>query len=242
MRALGLIPAYRLATERDLAFDHSVDALQATLATLPKRQAEGGAVLLFTSALPEEGKSTTIAALAGSLAGAGRKVLLIDADLRSPSLHQTFGVARSPGLTSIHEGTCEDDMIQRDLASGVHVLTAGEPVRNPLKVLTSVAFRGKLDDWRAAFDLILIDSPPILPVGDARLLAACADYTIVVARWSKTSWMVLNQALRLVSESGGRIAGVTLSRVNVRKLARYSYADAEVYGRAYGGPAHAQEN
>ena len=243
MRALGLIPAYRFATERGLAFDHSVDSLQATLATLPRRRAEGGAVLLFTSALPEEGKSTTIAALAGSLAGAGRKVLLVDADLRSPSLHRTFGLTRSPGLaTCFREGACMGDLIQLDPATGVHVLTAGEPVRNPLKVLTSAAFCGKLDDWREAFDLVLIDSPPILPVGDACLLAACADYTVVVARWNKTSWVALNRALRRIPESGGRIAGVTLSRVNVRKLARYSYADAEVYGRAYGGHAHAQEN
>ena len=190
-------------------------------------------VLLFTSPLPEEGKSTTVAALAVSLAGSGKKVLLVDADLRSPTLHRTFGLALRPGVSAcLRAGLHEQDLIQRDPASGVHVLTAGEPIRKPLEILTSARLHELIEAWRAAYDVVLIDSPPVLAVGDARLLASAADYTVVVARWGKTSWTTLTQALRIISESGGRIAGVTVSRVDVRELSRYDYADAMAYGAA----------
>ena len=235
MRALGVIPSYRVAADRGQAFEVSVDSLQATLSTLPNRRAEGGAVLLFTSALAEEGKSTAVSALAVSLAGAGRKVLLIDADLRSPTLHRMFSLAVSPGLSAcLHPGTHRQDLVQRDPATGVHVLTAGEPVRRPLEIFGSPAFREMIEAWRVAYDVVLIDSPPVLPVGDARLLASAADYVVFVARWGRTSWVALSQALRMVSESGGWIAGVTVSRANLRKLARYDDGDARIYGPAYG--------
>jgi Mrp family chromosome partitioning ATPase len=97
------------------------------------------------------------------------------------------------------------------------------------------------DRWRTQYDVILIDSPPILAVGDAQILAQMADYSVVVARWGSTSWSALNQASRLLWESGAQIAGVTVSRANVRQLKSYQYADSKVYGPAYGHRMHERE-
>jgi Mrp family chromosome partitioning ATPase len=99
-----------------------------------------------------------------------------------------------------------------------------------------------IETWRTEYDVILIDSPPILAVGDARILAQLADYSVVVARWGKTSWRALNHALRLLADGGARIAGVTVSRVNIKQFATYDYADAGIYGSAYGSQMRARRN
>jgi capsular exopolysaccharide synthesis family protein len=247
LRSLGLIPSNRAieghrglgvataAAKQGRAFADSVTSLHAAIWTLAAGHGPGCMVLLFTSALQAEGKSTTAAALGASMAASGMRVLLIDADLRSPTLHRRFKLDLMPGLLdciglSVHPA----NLIQHDAVTGVDLLAAGDHHEGPLPVLGSARLRNMIESWRTEYDVILLDAPPILAVGDARLLAQVADYTVVVARWGQTRWSALNHAIRLLVEGGARIAGVVVSRVNVKQLATYDYADARIYGPGYG--------
>jgi capsular exopolysaccharide synthesis family protein len=243
LRALGLIPEDRtverrrgacvalIAGDPARAFSTSVTSLHAAISTLPRLRPEGGRILLLTSALPAEGKSTTAAALATSMAASGDRVLLLDADLRCPTLHHSFDLEPTPGLAECvgSEATLEC-AIRQDRTTGVHVLAAGEAPARPLGLLGSALLRSQLDLCRTRFDTVLIDSPPILTAGDARILAQLSDYVVVVVRWGSTSWGALEHALRALHESGARLAGIAVSRVDVGQLSAYDYPDAQIYG------------
>jgi capsular exopolysaccharide synthesis family protein len=255
LRSLGLIPSNpaiggrrgsgvaTVAARQGRAFGDSVTSLHAAISTLSAGHGPGCMVLLFTSALQAEGKSTTAAALGASMAASGMRVLLIDADLRSPTLHRTFKLDLMPGLSgciapSIHPA----NLIQHDAVTGVDLLAAGEFHHGALPVLGSARLRNMIESWRTEYDVILLDAPPVLAVGDARLLAQVADYTVIVARWGKTRWNALNHAIRLLTEGGARVAGVVVSRVNVKQLATYDYADARIYGPGYGSQIQVRGN
>jgi succinoglycan biosynthesis transport protein ExoP len=247
LRSLGLIPEDHgvershsggvalVTSDPAHVFSASVTSLQAAISTLPGLRSEGGRVLLLTSALPAEGKSTTAAALATSMATSGYRVLLVDADLRSPTLHRSFDLPPGPGLAEcVGSDASLEPAIRKDPATGVHVLAAGDAQGRPLGVLGSPRLRALLKLWRTQFDTILVDSPPILAAGDVRMLAQLSDDVIVVARWGSTTWSSLTHAARTLEESGARLAGVAVSRVDVRQLSSYDYADAHIYDVVYG--------
>jgi len=218
------------------AFSVSVASLHAAVATLPwTRNAQGNnaMVLLVTSPLEGEGKSTAAAALATSMALADKRVLLLDGDLRAPTLHRSFSVERSPGLSEYVRAQVSLEMaIQR--GNNIHFLAAGNPMTSPLHILDSERFHMLMRAARNEYDVIVVDSPPILAVGDAKLLAQAADHVIVVARWGQTSWNALTHALRALHDSGAHIAGVTVSHVDASQLSLYDNGGAEIYGSSYG--------
>jgi capsular exopolysaccharide synthesis family protein len=239
VRALGFIPmfdrledrtAVRIVSEQPSeAFSDSIAALRASLIRLIPQEKPNCLVLLFASALPFEGKSTTAAALAASIASSGR-VLLIDCDLRSPTLHRAFGVSSERGLSNcLDEETSLDSLIQVDPISGVSLLAAGPHHPRPLDILCSGRLRTAIEGWRKSFDFILIDAPPVLAVPDAQVLVPLSDYCVFVVRWGKTGWEPINRGLRLLTEAGARIAGMAVSRVDAKQHSRiYGYGH---YGR-----------
>lgn len=244
VRTLGLIPdlGHDLAPDRSVvtlvsaqpreAFTDSIGALHASLLPLVQQNPSTCLVLLFVSALPHEGKSTTAAALATSIAGNSSRVLLIDADLRSPSLHRQFGIDGEFGLANCLDADVDlSSLIQFDPYSGVAVLPAGSDHPRPMEVLGSPHLRQAIEAWRESFDYILIDAPPVLPIADPRMLVPLVDYCVFIARWGKTGWEVVNHGIRLLTDSGARIAGIAVSRVNVRQLSTYGFADSGMYGR-----------
>jgi capsular exopolysaccharide synthesis family protein len=245
LRPLSLIPEFDRRTRRqgvvatvtgqpNLPFTEAIAGLYLSLVALTRRNAPSGSVVMCGSALPFEGKSTTVAALAALIAGTGKSVLLIDADLRSPSLHRIFAVRGRSGLANCLDPDVDlDQLIHCDPVSGVSLLAAGGSHPRPQEALQSPQLREAVRRWRDRFDIVLIDTPPVLPIADARILAPLADYCVFIVRWGKTGWNTAAHGLNLFKETGARIAGVALSRVNLKQLGTYDFADSEAYRGSY---------
>jgi capsular exopolysaccharide synthesis family protein len=242
LRALAMIPEFDRRTGirygvvgmisqlPNSPFTESIAALHMSLALLTRENSPHGMVLMFGSSLPFEGKSTTAAALAALIASTGRRVLLVDADLRAPSLHRMFGSNSRPGLANcLDAGTDLDALIRLEPVSGVSLLAAGIGNSRPQEVLHSARLREAVQRWRDVFDFVLIDTPPVLTLSDARIVAPLADHCVFVVRWGKTSWNTAAHGINLLGETGARVAGVALSRVDLRQLGTYDFADSEAY-------------
>jgi succinoglycan biosynthesis transport protein ExoP len=183
--------------------------------------------LLVTSSRPAEGKSTVAANLALTLAEAGLRVVLVDADLRRPSVADTFDLEGAAGLTSVLIGQAElDDVLQEWGASGLHVLTTGPLPPNPSELLASPAMAELLDRLGADHDVVVIDTAPLLPVTDAVVLARLTAATMVVGDASRTRRAVLGQALSLLRRVDARLVGVVLTHVRQRGSDVYGYESA----------------
>ena len=188
--------------------------------------------LLITSSLPEEGKTVISAAMARLLARSGRRVLLIDADLRRGQIAKVLDLPNEYGLVEILGGRQRslDEAVQYDGVSGLHVLTTGGTVvPNPPDLLDSDRMRALLAEAGDTYDLIVIDSPPVQLVSDTRILSHMVDKTVFVIRWAKTRREVAALGIKQLMEAGASVAGVVLSVVDVAKNARYGYADSGYY-------------
>lgn len=216
------------------AFPEAFRNLKASAMALP--QGEPVCTVAVTSALPREGKSTVAICMARTAALQGWTVLLIDCDLRRPGLTAAIGLEPKAGLIQVVNGEVElQDAVIRDEATGADLLLLPEKTDATSDVFGSSAMDRFLSRAKAHYDLVVLDTPPVLPVADARILAAKADTVIFAAAWEKTPRRAVQTALKLLEAMGARIAGVTLTRVNMEQQARYGYGDAEYYFRDYRG-------
>lgn len=189
--------------------------------------------LVVTSALPGEGKTTTAVNVAISLATAGQRVLLMDADLRRPRIAEYLHLEGAVGVTSLLlRRVGLDDAVQRH-SSGLHLLASGPIPPNPAELLQSQAMSSLLGEVRARYDVVVIDSPPLLPVTDAALLAAQTDGALVVVRFGRTSRDQLASAASRLRGVGSRVLGTVINRVPTRARA-YGYGYDYGYGYGYG--------
>jgi tyrosine-protein kinase Etk/Wzc len=194
----------------------------------------GNRVIVFTSALPGDGKSTTASNLALTLAQQGARTLLIDADLRKGSLHTLFGVRREPGLTQLLVGTSSLTESLQLIPTGdsgipLSVLTSGPYPPNPTELLGSEKMRKLVAELRQQFDMIIFDTPPLALVTDAAILGTLADTTIVVARAGVTEKRALQDAASQLYQLGIHVSGTILNDFNPLP-SKYGY------GYAYGQP------
>jgi capsular exopolysaccharide synthesis family protein len=190
--------------------------------------------ILITSSVPLEGKSTIAASLARQSARSGLRVLLIDADLRRPRLHELIGLANQNGLSEVLTGRADPEAaIKRDEKSGLDFLPAGVGVISPPDLFRSSTMKILLEETAAYYDLVIIDSPPVAAVSDSFTLSGLVDKAIYVIRWEDTPRHVALAGTRQMLDAGADIAGVILSRVDVRKHARYGYADSGYYQGSY---------
>ena len=188
--------------------------------------------ILITSSLPDEGKTVISSAMARLLARSGRKVLLIDADLRRGQIAKVLGLPNEYGLVEVlgRRQHSPDDVIQHDEASGLHVLTTGATaVPNPSDLLGSERMKALLREAGRIYDLVVIDSPPVHLVSDTRILSHMVEKTVFAIRWTRTRREAATLGIKQLVESGASVAGVVLSMVDLRKNARYSYADSGYY-------------
>ena len=180
--------------------------------------------LVITSAIAGEGKTSTSTNLAVALAQAGRRVLLIDGDLRRPRVAALLGLESSVGLTTVLVGRTKlEESIQRHQASGVYFLAGGPTPPNPTEVLQSQATHDLLAKLRAAYDAVIIDAPPLLPVADAAILGTAADGAIMVTRHGKTHREELEAATQRLDKVGARLFGTVVNMIPKRSGGSYSY-------------------
>ncbi len=195
-----------------------------------------GRVVLVTSALPGEGKSVLAASLARSIALAGRRVLLLDCDLRRPSIARLFG---SPAAGELSEFIVNpnglSEMVAIDPASGLHYVGIRKERRRVHAVLNSPQLTLVLNDARARYDYVILDTPPLLPVCDALLLSKLSDMMLLVVRWERTPRVVVGHVLRALRENKVAMTGVLLTRVNMRKHARNNYGGSAHFQAKYAG-------
>ncbi len=178
--------------------------------------------LVFTSATAGEGKTTTAANFSVATAQSGARVCLIDADLRRPSLHKMFRLSNQSGLTTalIH-GESAAAIAQPTRVPNLFVLTSGALPPNPAELVASSRMRELIADAQTAFDLVVLDTPPIISVADPVAISAQCDGVIIVIRASQVPLEVIRRAIGQVAAVRTRIIGVVLNRVNLRREGYY---------------------
>ncbi|QPC47662.1 CpsD/CapB family tyrosine-protein kinase [Mangrovibacillus cuniculi] len=177
--------------------------------------------ILATSAGPGEGKSTTIANTAIVFAQAGKKVLLVDADMRKPTVHYTFQLGNHIGLTNVlTKQTTLDLAIQTSEVENLSVLTSGPVPPNPAELLGSNQFKELLETAKKHYDLILFDTPPVLAVADAAILGNVCDGIVLVIRSGQTEVEAAAKAKDLLEGAKAKIIGAVL---NGRKASEQNY-------------------
>jgi polysaccharide biosynthesis transport protein len=194
-------------------------------------------VIMITSALPQEGKSTTSISCANVLAHEGtRRVLLIDADLRRPSIHKTLGMGPRSGLSNVLTGsaTLQRTITRSDVLPYLDVLPAGTPPPNPAELLASTQMRDMLEELRGQYDFIVIDTPPTLSVTDAVVLSPRADAIVLVIRSGHTTKQALRRSRDILMQVNAKVSGVLLNAVDLSSPDYYYYYEYRgKYSRYY---------
>jgi capsular exopolysaccharide synthesis family protein len=189
--------------------------------------------IVVTSASPSEGKTVTAVNLAISLTQTGAKVVLIDADMRKPRVHGVFSLGNSIGLSAFLAGTSTlKEVIHQTEIPGLLVIPCGVTPPNPGELVLSEGFRKMIDTLREYFDYVVLDSPPIGNVSDARILSVGADSTILVVKAFSTTRHHAHEAVAYLKNARARIGGVVLNDVDVR---RKSYYAGYSHYRTYSG-------
>jgi capsular exopolysaccharide synthesis family protein len=182
-------------------------------------------VIMVTSALPQEGKSTTSINCAVVLAQKGVRVLLIDCDLRRPSIHKTLGMGPRSGLSNVLTGstTLKQAITVAPTLPDLDVLPAGAPPPNPAELLASTNMRDVLAELRERYDHIVLDTPPTLSVTDAVVLSPRADAIVLVIRSGSTTKQALRRSRDILTQVNARVSGVLLNAVDLSSPDYYYY-------------------
>jgi succinoglycan biosynthesis transport protein ExoP len=189
--------------------------------------------VLVTSSIPNEGKTSTALSIACQSAKSGQRCIILDCDLRQSSVHKYFGVPNNSGLADYLVGKARlEEVIEIDPLSGAHLIPAGARAPNPIDLLGSPQMRRLIKALSQAYDLVILDTPPVLAVSDALVLVRHVDATLFLIRWEKTRRQAAISGLKIALEAGANLAGVVLSQVDVKRHAQYDYADSGYY---YGG-------
>lgn len=179
--------------------------------------------IVVTSAGPSEGKSTTIGNLALTLQQSNKSVLLIDCDLRKPSIHKKFKISNSVGMSNILIEDTNPEEIFHKYNDNLYILTAGTIPPNPAELLSTNKFRRFIENMKQKFDYILIDAPPVIAVTDAQILASFVDGVLLVVSSRQAEREQVKKAKELLEKVNANILGVVLNKVDLESNGKYSY-------------------
>ena len=177
--------------------------------------------LVVTSSNAGEGKSTVAGNLAYTFFQGGKRVLIIDCDLRKPSLHRKFNVSNEVGLTDVLVGTSELNKVMKKIDDNLYLLTTGTLPPNPAEIIGSNTMESFLEECKINFDYIILDTPPILPVTDSKLLAIKADATVLVVRSEISKSKHVSQAFKELEKVNANVIGTILNDVEMRSEKLY---------------------
>jgi capsular exopolysaccharide synthesis family protein len=237
LSVLGEISSIPLATTKKIGkrragvrsrelrlFEESVDALSTAL--ILREDLSECRVFAVTSALSGEGKTSVSSQLAVSIARAtGKRVLIVDGDMRAPDIHNVFGRENNGGLVSyLSQGEGWRELLDTEWSDSVHVLSAGHLKGSPHRILSGGGLEALIAEAREDYEYILIDTPPVLPASESMLFAKAADSCLICALRDRSRIEQLIQAYHRLEASGARVAGFVLSGVPVREYASY-YGD-----------------
>lgn len=187
----------------------------------------------ITSSVPAEGKSSLTLSLAVLMVREGKKVLVIDGDLRRGKLDQVLGLTEvGPGLTDFVLATTDspDEFIVKHEPTGMDFMSMGDAKYvNATDIFTSQRMRKIVNNLKEKYDYILFDTPPVMTVADARVVGQLVDKTIFVVRWDKTPRKVVRASIDLLSSGGTRIAGIVLQQVDLKRYGKLGYGDSGYY-------------
>jgi len=180
-------------------------------------------VIVVTSAEPGEGKSTTAGNLALSIAEGDKKVVLIDCDLRKPSLHKKFEISNTAGLSDVIVGKESISVVGHRHNNNLTILTSGKIPPNPSEMLGSKSMKALIDALKKVFDYVILDTPPVQAVTDAQILSNRADGTILVVRAEKTKKDSVVNSINLLKKVNANIIGTVLNGVDTKRNNYYYY-------------------
>ena len=224
----------KVGTELDFASREAYKLLR-TNVSFAFPDEEGGKVVGICSACPQEGKSTTTINLAFSLAEANNKVLLIDGDMRRPSVCKIVGIDKEPGLSDILSGNSDIVEAHAVLHENLSVLVSGHIPPNPSELIGSHKMSVLLEEYKKQYDYILIDLPPVLSVSDPVAISKYLSGMIIVVRHDKTGRRDLAETMRQLEYANAKILGFVYNRISqdnkkkakYRKGNKYSYESHE---------------
>lgn len=183
--------------------------------------------ILVTSSIPNEGKTTICTNLAVTMAQTEKKVLIVDSDLRKPMVHKKFNISNITGLSNvlINEKKFDDAVQRQDV--NLHILTAGTIPPNPSEILSSNRMKVFLDEVKERYDYIIIDSPPLMSVADAQVLAPIVEGILLVISSGETEIAVAKKSIELLKYIKANLLGVVLNKVKSNSK-NYYYKDIEI--------------
>lgn len=248
LRSMGIVPELRSTLEgsgkrrlvpADYLVEHPLSAFAESFRSLRTSVAfsKPGApvqVVVVTSSLPGEGKTTSSMCLARSAAMGGLRAVIVDCDLRQRSVRRYIDHDIQVGLVELLAGTATlQDVLVKDSLTDAMILPIAGDVGVARDLFGNAAIEELFAMLRQMFDLIVVDTAPVLPIADTRLLAHQADVVLVLARWAKTPRKAIESALGLLASSGAYISGVVLTKVDMKVQAKSGYGDASYYYRDY---------
>jgi succinoglycan biosynthesis transport protein ExoP len=191
-------------------------------------------VVALTSALPGEGKTTTSFCLGKSMAMSGARVVVVDCDLRRRNLSRLLDDTPGQGLVELLQGSAKlEEVLVEDVATGTWFIPLAEHSYTPKDLFGSQAMDRLLEDLQRRFEFVILDTAPVIPVSDTRVLAQKTDAVVLLVQWRKTPRKAIESALGLLRSVGVDVTGVALTLVDMREQAKFGYGDAGYYYRSY---------